>query len=221
MADPAPGSRLAFRLDGAHTGESAAAAAQWFADEATGAAAAAAAAGAAGAAPQQPRQPQPRPPCALVFNCLAEREPRRLMDPLARGLAAARLLPLSAALFVPAGDGAAAAPLGADLAWQRRLAGHWADAVAEAQRQPRACGHGGLGGGGGGTAAPPAAAAGAADAAAAARRGVHVLPSAASAVGWLRRAAAAGALPPRTTVLVTGSLYLVADALRALAPPKV
>lgn len=55
---------LVFCLDGAHTGESAATCAEWFADE-------------AGADSVK----------VLLFNCLKEREPHRLLNPLVTVLA--------------------------------------------------------------------------------------------------------------------------------------
>jgi folylpolyglutamate synthase len=207
----AAASRLTFFLDGAHTDESVALCGRWFAD-----AAAAAAAG----APPAPGLDTRR---LLLFNCTEERDPRALLAPLARELAARGAAP-HAALFAPPDSAyARLGPGGAppDLAWQASLRGVWERLQA---------GEGGAGG-----AAPPAGAArlpplpplppaAAAATAGAGRaleggRGAAVMPGLAATLEWLRRAVReAPAL--RLQVLVTGSLYVVGDLLKLLGNPK-
>jgi len=233
-------SRLTFYLDGAHTPESMASCAQWFAEEAAeeesgggiGRAGAkpppAAAAAAAAAAPGKTLR-------FLFFNCTRERAPAALLPALVAGLAARGAAP-HAALFVPPdsqygflaagpGDGRAAAAR-ADLSWQRALRDEWDVCALSA-------GGAGAGNGGGedGRAAealralPPlepeagegeaAGAAGAGGAPPSLGRGAVVPGGVASAVAWLRECARSDPTL-RIKVLVTGSLYLVGDVLRAL-----
>ena len=132
----APGGGLSFYLDGAHTPESAATCAHWFAEAAAGA----------------PPPGGAAPPSSssdvrlLLFNCTHEREPRRLLAPLAETLAA-RGAPLAGALFVPPDSTYAKLGPGdptADLSWQQSLAALWqADfAPAAAARAVRSVGWG-------------------------------------------------------------------------------
>ncbi|KAK9835139.1 hypothetical protein WJX81_000787 [Elliptochloris bilobata] len=143
----------------------------------------------------------------LLFNCMPERDPRRLLQPLTATLAA-RGLALPLALFVPADSSyAKLAPSAGppDLSWQVALQQVWEADFAPAARLQAA-----------GATLPPLprrAALAAQDAA----RGA-VAPSLHSAVEWLR-----GCVRQRPglrmQVLVTGSLYLVGDILRHLGRP--
>jgi folylpolyglutamate synthase len=192
------GSSLSFYLDGAHTPESAATCAHWFAEAA------------AGAPPGGGRAPGATPDAPVVdvrlllFNCMHEREPRRLLEPLVETLVS-RGAPLAGALFAPPDSTYAKLGPGdppADLAWQQSLASLWqADFGAGAAGLARSVKLGPVPG-------PAGAAAGDAVAGAA-------VPSVGSALEWLR--SATRARPGlRLKVLVTGSLYLVGDVLRHL-----
>ncbi|KAL6777721.1 FPG2 [Auxenochlorella protothecoides x Auxenochlorella symbiontica] len=102
--------RLSFYLDGAHTAESTAVCADWFAD--------CAAAWKTDAATTRH---------ILVFNCQEERSPENLLTPLARVLAQ-RAVPIHHAFFVPPNSsygklGAREGP--AELTWQSRLQAVW------------------------------------------------------------------------------------------------
>lgn len=197
----APGSSsLSFYLDGAHTPESAVTCAHWFAEAAAGAPAGggrapvAAAGGAPAATTVDVR--------LLLFNCMHEREPRRLLQPLVETLAA-RGAPLAGALFAPPDSTYAKLGPGdppADLSWQQSLASLWqADFAGSAAGAARVK----LG-------AVPGPAGAAGDAAAGA-----AVPSVGTALEWLR--SATRSRPGlRLRVLVTGSLYLVGDVLRHL-----
>ena len=115
----APGGGLSFYLDGAHTPESAATCAHWFAEAAAGAPPA--------GGPAPPSSSSSTDVRLLLFNCMHEREPRRLLAPLAETLAA-RGAPLAGALFVPPDSTYAKLGPGdptADLSWQQSLAALW------------------------------------------------------------------------------------------------
>lgn len=162
------------------------------------------------------------PPLFPLPPCLQERDPQNLLQPLAQALGE-RQVSIAHALFVPPDStymklGAAAeAP---DLSWQHSLQAVWeaataggaAAAAANGARslQPR-------------LALPPPPVVPppglpAAAAAAAAAGGVPraaVLPSLGATLDWLRRCVRE-APSLRMQVLVTGSLYLVGDLLKAL-----
>lgn len=235
-------SALSFYLDGAHTPESMETCAHWFASEVGGEEEAGAGAGAGGGSgggaangngaaattpAASPATPGPTGDVRLLlFNCMHERDPRRLLTPLTDTLRA-RGAPLAGALFVPPDSSYAslgpAEEAKVDLSWQHSLQAVWADLAAAgagsaAQR--------GGGGGGPGARLPPlpplplspgraamavaSPSAAAQDAAAGA-----VSPSVKSAIDWLRSASKARP-GVRLRVLVTGSLYLVGDVLRHL-----
>ena len=155
-------------------------------------------AAAAGGAPP-PVQPPTADVRLLLFNCMHEREPRRLLAPLTATLAE-RGTPLGGALFVP--PDSSYAKLGpaeaADVSWQVGLQQVWTDL--DPPRPPA-----------GGARLPPLPSpTPVTDVAAGA-----VAPSVRSAVDWLR--SATRSRPGlRMKVLVTGSLYLVGDVLRHL-----
>lgn len=205
-------SRLTFYLDGAHTAESVAMCGRWFAS-------------ASAAAPAAPGLHTQR---LLLFNCMEERDPLSLLQPLASTLAEGGSLPQHA-LFVPTDSvythlGPADAP--PDLAWQMALRGVWEKLVTQqraqlqhqAQHLPagaRAAAAQGLPPGGGllplpavrGLSAPQQLAQGA------------VLPNLRTTLAWLRRCVHE-APSLRLHVLVTGSLYVVGDLLRLLGSPQ-
>ncbi|KAL4436660.1 hypothetical protein ABPG75_003799 [Micractinium tetrahymenae] len=227
--------RLSFYLDGAHTAESMATCAHWFADTIgsppTAAAAAAAAAGpaAAGAANGASQQPHEQQQSGLVtqnvllFNCMQEREPQKLLAPLAQTLRE-RQVSIHHALFVPPDStymklGATQEPI--NLSWQHALRSVW-----EANGGSSGGGSSGAAGAARAAAAaapqlpplPAACASGLAVPAGAGARGA-VLPSLQVTLEWLRRCVReAPAL--RMRVLVTGSLYLVGDLLKQLQQPQ-
>jgi len=241
--DPAsPPSALSFYLDGAHTPESMETCAHWFASECGKGV------GGAGGAASPPAEAAVSPPSSpsspdselrlLLFNCMHERDPRRLLTPLTDTLRA-RGAPLAGAVFVPPDSSYAslgpAEEAKVDLSWQASLQAVWADLAASAGRA------GGAGGAGGAAAAavgpplrlpllppsPPRAAAAAVAASTAAAKAASaaaqhqdaaagaVSPSVKSAIEWLRSASRARP-GVRLRVLVTGSLYLVGDVLRHL-----
>lgn len=240
-----PPSSLSFYLDGAHTPESSATCASWFAEAVQAAAAAAAAADGAGAgggggggASGLPSSsslstslPPPSPPPPekelrlLLFNCMHEREPARLLAPLADTLAA-KGFPLAGAVFVPPdstyaklgpSEDSASAAAAVDLSWQQGLAQLW--------RENFAAGGGAVSGGKSGAEAAASAAAtskllpplptpSSGSSPNVAPTGA-VAPSVRSALEWLRSATRASP-GLKMRVLVTGSLYLVGDVLRHL-----
>lgn len=235
----APPSSLSFYLDGAHTPESSATCASWFAEAvaaSSSAGAAAAASGASGASastsapPSSPSSP-PGELRLLLFNCMHEREPLRLLAPLSETLSA-KGLPLAGAVFVP--PDSTYAKLGpseesastVDLSWQQGLAQLWRENFAVTAGAAAAAGKEVKGNAGESAAAAAASAAGkllpplpttasnAAAAASAAPTGA-VAPSVRSALEWLRSATRASP-GLKMRVLVTGSLYLVGDVLRHL-----
>ena len=234
---------VVFCLDGAHTPESMAACAHWFAD----------------ASAQAAEQPNGRactagqcasccsaddPMCILLFNCMTTREPDTLLPPLARASGSARATPRPAsnsrappsrhaaarassappllhhAMFVPSQSQYSsvepASTPAVDLTWQRRAAAAWESLRSSC---PAACG----------ATAPPGAevqhcgclhgslqALTGRAAFHAGTASVHAsLPAALAA---LRRAARA-APARRMHVLVTGSMHLVGDVLRLLGRP--
>ena len=212
-------STLSFYLDGAHTPESMETCAHWFASECGNGGKEGGGAAAPPASPSSELR-------LLLFNCMHERDPRRLLTPLTETLRA-RGAPLEGALFVP--PDSTYASLGpteeakVDLSWQASLQAVWADLAAGAARagavatgpaprlpplpplppsSPRAAA------GVASMAAKAVAPAVAQDAAAGA-----VSPSVKSAIEWLRSASRARP-GVRMRVLVTGSLYLVGDVLR-------
>jgi folylpolyglutamate synthase len=235
----APGAApaLSFYLDGAHTPESMETCAHWFASEVAGGGEAAD--GKIGA-PTTPRLPPPLSSSSsaaaaadedvrlLLFNCMHERDPRRLLAPLTDTLRA-RGAPLAGAVFVPPDSSYASLGPAEDakinLSWQHSLQAVWADLAGAAAGA--AAGRAGAGPGPRLPPLPPlppasptkaaaavAAAAGASPAAQDAAAGA-VAPSVRSAIEWLRSASRARP-GVRLRVLVTGSLYLVGDVLRHL-----
>lgn len=220
-------SSLSFYLDGAHTPESSATCANWFAEAVGSSSSSAAAAAAPPSSPAAPGELR-----LLLFNCMHEREPLRLLAPLSQTLAS-KGLPLAGAVFVP--PDSTYAKLGpseesasaVDLSWQQGLAHLWREnfAVAAAGKEAR-----GSSSSSGAAATESAAASAAASAAkllpplstaagagaanAAAPTGA-VAPSVRSALEWLRSATRASP-GLKMRVLVTGSLYLVGDVLRHL-----
>jgi folylpolyglutamate synthase len=227
-------SRLTFYLDGAHTPESMASCAQWFAEEAG-----------EGEGEGGDAQKKTKTLRFLFFNCTRERAPAALLPALVTGLAARGAAP-HAALFVPPDSQygfLAASPSSdersararADLSWQRALRDEW-DILALASSSSSSSSSSSGGGHqegfdvGSALAALPrlepdvgegeeeggkAAAAAAAAAALSLGRGAVVPGGVAEAVAWLRECARSD---PELCikVLVTGSLYLVGDVLRAL-----
>ncbi|EIE20887.1 putative folylpolyglutamate synthetase [Coccomyxa subellipsoidea C-169] len=176
-------SRLSFYLDGAHTEESMATCATWFAD-AVGTPGQGPAAGSNGAAVETQR--------VLLFNCLQEREPQRLLRPLTEVLRE-RGVPMHQALFVPADSsysslGPRSGAL--DLSWQQSIQRAWEEAVRHFPSLAAFGAHG-------------------------AQRSV-VAPSISSALDWLRTCVRERP-NVRVQVLVTGSLYLVGDVLKHLS----
>ncbi|GAB4823124.1 hypothetical protein N2152v2_010170 [Parachlorella kessleri] len=220
--------RLSFYLDGAHTAESMATCAHWFADEvgreaeeegASTGEEGSAAAGALGVAPGatvgSPALGGVVVQRVLLFNCMQEREPHSLLQPLAQTLAERRV-GFHHALFVPPNSTyskvgpAAEAAGGPDLSWQQSLRGVWeaqaAAAVGGAARKQA------------GRPLPPISlpplpcipSLSLQDTA----RGA-VLPNLQATLEWLRRCVRE--TPSlRMQVLVTGSLYLVGDMLKLL-----
>ena len=192
---------------------------------------------------QQQQQYQQPPLNVLMFNCMKERDPSALLPPL-RAALARRGAPAHAALFVPPDSqyaflarsggqqaAAAAAAPPADVSWQLQLRDVWERAAGAESAAPTAAAASA-------SAAPspadveaaaaasrllrlpplPAAAGAAASAAAQdAARGA-VAPSVSAALAALRGAVRASP-NLRLRVLVTGSLYLVGDTLRALGRP--
>ena len=233
-------SSLSFYLDGAHTPESSVTCANWFA-EAVGSSLSSAAAAAAPSSSSSSSSSLAAPPGELrllLFNCMHEREPLRLLAPLSQTLAS-KGLPLAGAVFVP--PDSTYAKLGpseesasaVDLSWQQGLAQLWREnfAVAAAGKEARGCSSSSGAAATESAAAtaaaassaakflPPlstaAGAAGAAGAANAAAPTGAVAPSVRSALEWLRSATRASP-GLKMRVLVTGSLYLVGDVLRHL-----
>ncbi|KAK9909332.1 hypothetical protein WJX75_000680 [Coccomyxa subellipsoidea] len=182
-------SRLSFFLDGAHTEESMATCATWFADSVGTPAAAT-----NGAAVETQR--------VLLFNCMQEREPQRLLRPLSEVLRE-RGVPVHQALFVPADSSYSSlgprsgAP---DLSWQHSIQRAWELENALPPRTQEAVRN-----------LPSLAAFGAQGA----QRSV-VAPSISSALDWLRTCVRERP-NVRVQVLVTGSLYLVGDVLKHLS----
>lgn len=207
-------SRLTFFLDGAHTAESMATCAHWFADASAAAAAAAGAARAAAAPDAGQNGSRHRDAAAtdvrrvLLFNCLEERDANNLLRPLRSTLAARSAVP-GAAIFVPPEStymklGPADAP--PELAWQLTLRGVW---------ERLGSTHTSAGGNAKGVSGafpplPRVPGVGAQDLAVGA-----VLPNLRGTLDWLRRCARE-APAVRMHVLVTGSLYLVGDLLKIL-----
>ncbi|EFN52135.1 hypothetical protein CHLNCDRAFT_7888, partial [Chlorella variabilis] len=182
--------RLSFFLDGAHTAESMATCAHWFADASQPPAAGTSAAG-VGAAGRPDTQLQQGlvTQRILLFNCMQERDPQNLLQPLAQALTE-RQVSIHHALFVPPDStymklGSSAEP--ANLTWQHSLRSVWESMTTTAA-------------GSSGTIVPFRTA---------------VLPSLSVTLDWLRRCVRE--IPNlRMQVLVTGSLYLVGDLLKAL-----
>lgn len=217
-------SRLTFYLDGAHTPESMASCAQWFAEEAGEGE------GEGGGAGDEKKTLR-----FLFFNCTRERAPAALLPALVTGLAARGAAP-HAALFVPPDSQygfLAASPSSdersaqarADLSWQRALRDEW-DILALASAPSSSSASTAQEGFDVGSAlaalprlepdvAEGEAAAAASAAALSLGRGAVVPGGVAEAVAWLRECARSDP-DLRIKVLVTGSLYLVGDVLRAL-----
>lgn len=179
-------SKLTFFLDGAHTPESLATCATWFADAV------------ASVSPSIPTGTHR----VLIFNCMQERDPAALLTPLASTLASRDAFPTHA-LFVPPESsymklGGSNEP--PDLKWQINLRQVWQQLrAARASTLPTK------------NLPPlpwPANFGPAQDAATGA-----VLPSLRVTVDWLRRCVRERP-SMRMQVLVTGSLYLVGDLLR-------
>lgn len=218
-----PPSSLSFYLDGAHTPESSVTCANWFAEAVGNNAASFSSAGAATpASAALPSSPAAAPGelRLLLFNCMHEREPLRLLAPLSETLAS-KGLPLAGAVFVPPDStyaklGSSEEPASAvDLSWQQGLAQLWRDnfaaGAAAAGKEPSAAASASASAAG--KLLPPlSTAAGAANAAAPTGA---VAPSVRSALEWLRSATRASP-GLKMRVLVTGSLYLVGDVLRHL-----
>ncbi|KAL4858122.1 Folylpolyglutamate synthase [Chlorella vulgaris] len=231
--------RLSFYLDGAHTAESMATCAHWFADAVGGPQQPAAAAGSAQAHPGGLVTQR-----VLLFNCMQERDPQNLLQPLAHALRE-RHIGIHHALFVPPDStymklGAGSEP--ATLSWQHSLRSVWEGTGGSSSSSSIGSSNGisnGISSNGSAAApraaAPPpltlpplpavAAPAGLPQAAAVALASAQgpgsrsaVLPSLSVTLDWLRRCVReAPAL--RMQVLVTGSLYLVGDLLKVLQPP--
>lgn len=205
-------SRLTFFLDGAHTAESMATCGRWFAD----------------AVEEVPERPDMQTHSVLVFNCMQERDPSALLQPLIATLSSRDALPPHA-LFVP--PDSTYMKLGKvdetpDLAWQLNLRQVW-DRMHTSTSQ---LSNGTASSTGNGTTClgvqgakiksvprlPPLPAVAAVgvpavqDIAAGA-----VLPSLQHTLEWLKRCVKETP-SMRMHVLVTGSLYLVGDMLRLL-----
>ncbi|BDA42444.1 Folylpolyglutamate synthase [Coccomyxa sp. Obi] len=186
-------SRLSFYLDGAHTEESMATCATWFAD-----AVSTPGQGQAAATNGAPFETQR----VLLFNCMQEREPARLLRPLSEVLRA-RGVPVHQALFVPADSSYSSlgprsgAP---DLSWQHSMQRAW-DLENPLPPRPQEVLHH----------LPSLAQFGAQGA----QKSV-VVPSISTALDWLRKCVRERP-NVRVQVLVTGSLYLVGDVLKHLS----
>lgn len=225
-----PPSSLSFYLDGAHTPESSVTCASWFA-EAIGSSSSSSSGAAAPASASCPCSSQssssPVELRLLLFNCMHEREPLRLLAPLSETLVS-KGLPLAGAVFVPPDStyaklGPSEEPAATvDLTWQQGLAQLWREnftaAAATGKEAKASSSSGGAAAEASATAAkllpplPTSAASGAANAAAPTGA---VAPSVRSALEWLRSATRASP-GLKMRVLVTGSLYLVGDVLRHL-----
>lgn len=206
--------RLIFYLDGAHTPESMATCAEWFASEM-----------------QQRAGPtySSRGQSLLLFNCMRERDPAVLLPELAAALHGSGVH-LRSAVFAPAlsvygsilgakGSLAAPPPTGSaaaaaaadcpaaeasaaepavDLSWQECMKDAWQ--VAASSSSSSSC-NSSFGNSAGGSRSSITA---------------SVIPSLPDALAALRQVAAAAPPGQCTHVLVTGSLYLVGDMLRLL-----
>jgi folylpolyglutamate synthase len=215
---------LTFYLDGAHTEESMVQCGTWFASATATAAAAAAAAArelaaGGGGGSHNGSEALPPPTRIMLFNCMEEREPARLLKPLA-ARHHDRSLVFDSALFVPLDSGMSLKPSTGDkenMRWQHTLKGTWdallSSSTPSSQRAPvRAA------------PAAPASAAAAADSAPSASSSSSsspppplsdVKPSVAGVIEMLRQQTRDNPRQ-RLQVLVTGSLYLVGDVLRTV-----
>jgi len=217
---------LTFYLDGAHTEESMVQCGTWFAS-ATAAAAAAAAAREAGGGGgggaglvggggnHNGGEALPPPTRIMLFNCMEEREPARLLKPLA-ARHHDRSLVFDSALFVPLDSGMSLKPSTGDkenMRWQQTLKGTWDALLSSPPSSPPAPAPA--------AAAAPASADAAADAAPSSSSSSpppplsEVKPSVAGVIEMLRQQTRDNPRQ-RLQVLVTGSLYLVGDVLRTV-----
>lgn len=189
----AEGLGTTFFLDGAHTPESMATCAEWFAE--------------ASQLQQESSRPAGQPPMPphriLLFNCMKERNPEALLQPFMTTLAA-KGLGFQQALFVP--PESSYRKLGSteqhkDLSWQHGLQRVYQTNLSNS---PRGVARAGL------RLPPLPGLEGSQDAAQGA-----VLSSLRATLNWLRRCGQEGPKAP-LQVLVTGSLYLVGDVLKLL-----
>ncbi|KAK9867413.1 hypothetical protein WJX84_000013 [Apatococcus fuscideae] len=182
------GSGLTFYLDGAHTEESMASCGEWFHDAVQESAA------------SKPGQASQR---VLLFNCLQERDPTKLLRSLSSTMRQ-RQSPFHHAIFTPPDSQygklkPAGVPGARDVSWQQTLCQAWS--VQAPQQAQGACEMLPL---------PVPVDGGLQDT----RLGA-VAPGLGSSIEWLRSCAR---LKPQLhmEVLVTGSLYLVGDVLKLL-----
>eukprot|EP00873_Tetraselmis_striata_P009562 jgi/Tetstr1/429826/TSEL_019693.t1 len=188
---PPSGAGVSFYLDGAHTPESIAECAKWFASVA--------------GAPAEAAPAAPRPYNVLLFYTMQKRNPVEILSPLHSTLAA-KGCHMDHALFVPldscvTGLGSGAAKPAEDLAWQGSLGRVW-EQLRGSQSPPAP-----------GPAVAPPEIAGAVRVAAPGAR-TTAIPGITGAVDALRVMSRQNNL--RVKVLVTGSLYLVGDMIKLL-----
>jgi len=199
-----PFNRLSFFLDGAHTEESMVTCADWFADTSS-----------SSSFEKKDNtisdDDEGELQRVLLFNCTPDRDPQKLLKPLAENLAARGVFPHHA-LFVPPDStymklGPAGAP--PELTWQINLRSIWQDITGRRMSDTKMQGVRALP-----LLLPPGLNHPALPAAQETINGA-VLPNLQMALNWLRkRARERPAL--RLQVLVTGSLYLVGDLLKLL-----
>lgn len=182
--------RLSFYLDGAHTAESMVTCAHWFADSA--------------------KESAPAIQRILLFNCLQERDPVKLLTPLSETLAM-RDMPPHHTLFVPSDSaynklGSNAAPT--DFTWQNKLRLTWQEIHSARRIAPIGTPLLSL------PPPPPLISGSLSTVSQESIRGA-VMPSLQATVDWLRRCVKEKP-SLKLQVLVTGSLYLVGDLLKLL-----
>lgn len=197
-----PVNKLSFFLDGAHTEESMVTCADWFADSSSSSSFGKNCGNTSSDDDGELQR-------VLLFNCTPDRDPQKLLNPLAETLAARGVFPHHA-LFVPPDStymklGPAGAP--PELTWQVNLRSTWQDI--NGRRRSETTRQGVMP-----FSLPPGLSHAALPAAQESMNGA-VLPNLQIALDWLRkRARETPAL--RLQVLVTGSLYLVGDLLKLL-----
>jgi folylpolyglutamate synthase len=203
-----PVNKLSFFLDGAHTEESMATCADWFADSSSSSSSSLS--GKKGNTSSDDEEGELQR--VLLFNCTPDRDPQKLLKPLAENLAARGVFPHHA-LFVPPDStymklGPAGAP--PELTWQINLRSTWQDINGRRMSDTKMQGVRALP-----LPLPPGLSHPALSAAQESINGA-VLPNLQMALDWLRKRARETP-PMRLQVLVTGSLYLVGDLLKLLS----